>query len=614
LDDVQGRGAEIASGLSEMVTRGPPPRLVVVAKKKNNKGRPRQPQRRHLRSVPTRPAHRESAQDQALFQGLRTALRSGDPLDLLAVVSGLLEVTDPRSRDPFSRDEQRASLDELVESFVGTSYAETTAALTAMRAILSDEVMAARIGRELAVRRQPMPDWLTGLDQARVEPEVWFMTHVLGDGDDYLVGATWSLGHTMSALVYVDHNLGTVVKDAFVVPEPLAELAEKVAETITDPDQSMTRVDPATARAVIEAAIDHGSRLYPPLESDSWPMCRPLVEWLLRMLPDGGVVPERKEWSEAETAALAAGFFSSSFSAGLDHPDGRSLLDSLLWFGTDYGPGDPLRWSPVNVEMLLADWVPRKIVAEAGYLTKLPDLLRAFIRYCHDRQGIRAALTEETLAAVDDWEPEYQRVIRTDRPQGPAALLAGLVPPLVDEDGISLAEIMLEGLDRKVGGRFQLQNLDDASLPDEPFEWVGIADDVRPVVQDVLDTCDRCADELLDVEHRTAMRRFLSRAAVGDPAVFRRKASPVRGAAAVAWVICRANDTVGATWSPLSVQDLLAWFGVKGSVSQRAEPLLRANGVDPHRLYGTMELGATDLLTSKRRAEILAQRDRWLSQ
>jgi hypothetical protein len=545
---------------------------------------------------------------------LRAALRSGKPLDLLAVVSGMLEVTDPRSRDPFAREEQRASLDDLVESFVGTSYAETTAALTVMGAMLPDEVMAARIGRELAARRQPIPDWLCGLGQAKAEPDVWFMTHVLGDGDDYLFGATLPSGHSLSALVYVDHNLGTVVKDAFVVPELLDDLLEKVRSTISDPDQSLTRVDGATARAVVEEAIDHGSRTYPPLESDSWPMCRPLVEWLLRLLPSGGVAPERREWSEDETAALAEDFFSSSFGANLDRPDERSLLKSVLWFGTDYGPGDPLRWSPVNVEMLLTDWFPRKIVADAAYLAKLPDLLRAFIRYCHDRQGIRSALTDETLAAVEHWEPEYQRVIRSARPQGPAALLAGLFPRSEDKDDLSGPEIMLEGLDRKVGGRIQLQNLDDVPLPDEPFEWAGIAEDIRPVVQDMLGACDRCADELLDVEHRTAMRRFLSRAAVGDPAAFRRKASPARGGAAIAWVICRANDTVGATWSPLSVQELLAWFGVKGSVSQRAETLLRANGVNPHRLYGTMELGAPDLLTSKRRREIIEQRDRWLAQ
>jgi len=215
-----------------------------------------------------------------LFQSLRRALRSDEPLDLLALVSGLLEVTDPRSRDPFARDERRTGLAELVESFVGTSYAETTAALMAMRALVPDEVMAGRIGRELATRRHPMPDWLSGLARARVEHDVWFLTHVLGDGDDYLLGVSLPSGHALSALVYVDHNLGTVAKDAFVVPDPLEDLALKVGTTIDDPDQSLTRTDHATARAVMEAAIEHGSRLYSPLSSESWPMCRPLVEWI----------------------------------------------------------------------------------------------------------------------------------------------------------------------------------------------------------------------------------------------------------------------------------------------------------------------------------------------
>jgi hypothetical protein len=70
-----------------------------------------------------------------------------------------------------------------------------------------------------------------------------------------------------------------------------------------------------------------------------------------------------------------------------------------------------------------------------------------------------------------------------------------------------------------------------------------------------------------------------------------------------------ANDTVGTYSADLTVQELLAWFGVTGSVSQRAEPLLRANGVDPHQLYGSMDLGAIDLLTSTQRASIIASRD-----
>ncbi len=42
-----------------------------------------------------------------------------------------------------------------------------------------------------------------------------------------------------------------------------------------------------------------------------------------------------------------------------------------------YATGDPWRWSPVTVEMLLADWFPRKVIAEPAYLAKLPDLVRS---------------------------------------------------------------------------------------------------------------------------------------------------------------------------------------------------------------------------------------------
>ncbi len=581
-----------------------------MPKKKHGRGRGRQPERRHPTSQPVRQPH--GAQEQQLFQSLRAALRSGEPLDLLAIVSGFLEVTDPRSRDPFAPEGQRTSLAELVESFVGTPYAETTAALTGIRALVTDDVLAARIGRELEGRRHPMPDWLTGLGRAQLDPEVWFMTHVLGDGDDYLLGVTLPSGESLSALVYVDHNLGTVVKDAFVVPEPLEDLAIKMGTLIDDADQSLTRTDPATARAVIEAAIDSGSRLYPPLSSDSWPMCRPLVEWMLRMLPAGGVAPDWKEWSQEETAAVAAEFFASPFGAALDDDDHRSMLESVVWFCTGYGTGDPWRWSPVTVEMLLADWFPRKVIAEPTYLAKLPALVRAYIRYCHDRNDIRAGLTEETLAAVDQYEPEYLQLIRGDRQQA----MAGLAEALLGServDHLSDGQIHLGYIADEVGGVETLMRLDAEPLADEEFDWSGIDQEARPTVQAILDGCDACADAILDVEHRTAMRRFLAKAARNDAGLFRRKGSPVRGAAAAAWVIATANRTIGSYRSPMTGKDLLAHFGITGSVSDRAQSLIRAAGIDHRLTYGSLRVGDPGLLVSRRRRELVDERDRALA-
>lgn len=582
-----------------------------MPKKNHGRGRGRQPQRRHRTSQPAREPH--GAQEQKLIQSLRAALRSGEPLDLLAIVSGFLEVTDPRSRDTFAPDEQRTSLADLVESFVGTSYAETTAALTAIRALVADEVLAVRIGRELETRRHPMPEWLTVLDRAQLDPDVWFMTHVLGDGDDYLLGVTLPSGESLSALVYVDHNLGTVVKDAFVVPEPLEDLAIKMGTLIDDADQSLTRTDPATARAVIEAAIGSGAHLYPPLTSDSWPMCRPLVEWMLRMLPAGGEAPDWREWSEGERAAIADGFFASPYGASLDHPDERDLLESVLWFGTSYATGDPLRWSPVTVEMLLADWFPRKVVADAAYLVKLPDLVRAYVRYCHDRNEIRADLTAETLAAVDRWEPDYLQLIRSDRQQA----MAGVAEALLEAERVkhlSDEEIHLEYIADEVGGVEVLMKLDAEPLPDEDFDWGGIGEEIRPTVQAILEECDACADAILDPEHRTAMRRFLAKAATHDPALFRRKGSPVRGAAAVAWVIATANRTIGSYRSPMTGKQLLEHFGITGSVSDRAQSLIRAAGIDLRLTYGSLRVGDAGLLVSRRRSELVDERDRALAE
>lgn len=177
-----------------------------------------------------------------------------------------------------------------------------------------------------------------------------------------------------------------------------------------------------------------------------------------------------------------------------------------------------------------------------------------------------------------------------------------------DDEEIPTSEWFLRSLEREVGGRPVLMALDTEPLPDEAFLWAGIPEDIREAVGTVLGECDRVADELFDTdgrhEARTAMRRLLSRVAGGDPAIFRRRASLAKGAATVAWLILRANE-----YRHIYVKDMTAAFGVSGSLSQRAEPMLRAIGVDPYHRYGAGQLGSPDFLTSTTRASIIRRRD-----
>ena len=546
-----------------------------------------------------------------LISQIAATLDDDDPLPLLGLASALLAALDPPSRNPFGPPSDGPSREEFVESFLAVSLPETSALLAAVAALSGDEVLQRRVSREIADRGHPLPGWLAGLPRAIPVSEAVEVTHVLGDGDNVIVASRLPGGHVLTAVVYVDHNLGTLVKDAFVVSDPLGDVVERVrAAAAGDPDTVARPLAPADARVRISEAIELGAMSFPPCETDTWPACRPLVEWMNALLPDGGTGYRRPEWDGEAVTGIARRFHASPFAADVADPD--DLLSSLLWFGTDYGPGDPLRWSPVAVEILLLDWIPRKIVADADQLSAAPDLLRAFVRFCHHERGIRTALTAQTLAAIDAVAPEYQRLIRSDRPQGPEALLAamGVLSP---EPELALPEIMLDSLRRAVGGEAALDGLDADPLPDEPFAWDAVPPDVHDRVGEVLGLVERCCTELLDGQYRTVCRRLLADAAAGDPDIFRRRGRAATAAAAICWIAGKANSLFDREpVSPkLLVKQLAEHFGVTGSsVSQRSEPLLRAIGADP-RQYGGMDLGTPRYLTGPRRARILGHRDRY---
>jgi hypothetical protein len=554
-----------------------------------------------------------------LLRELKLRLREPHPFAILAEASSLYSALDPRNRNPLDREPASGpTREDVINSFVDVDLPETSALLRVIAELTDNEVVRARIQRELAHRAHSLPSWVANL--AVVQPyRALQMVHVLGDGDNVILGVRLPGDHELTIVVYIDHNLGTVVKDAYVIPDAIAGVVELMREkTGDDPDTGWNDISLADARVRITEAVESGAMTFPPYETDTWPASRPLVEWITRLLPEGGRGYERPEWEDSALEEIAQRFIDSPFANAMaPDEDHRELLDSLLWFGSGYGPGDPLRWSPVAVELFLVDWVPRKIAAPPGLLSKMPDLLRAFIGFSHSEKHIRPALTTETLEAVDEFEPEYQQIIRSPRPQGPMALLAAV--GAVDPEGpwelrggdVSYAQIMRESLERAVGGRAELDHLSVKPLPDETFDWTEIPDDVHERVIEVLTLCDRLCTELLDQEFRTACRRVLARVARGDANVFRRAARPETAAAAVCWVVGKANDLFSVVGRGLLVKDLLAHFGLKqGSVSQRAQTLLSAGAFDSE-YYGTINLGSPDLLVGSRRRRIVELRDRY---
>lgn len=127
----------------------------------------------------------------------------------------------------------------------------------------------------MAGRAHGLPAWISGLGKTEAYRAVE-MIHLLRDGDNMMVGVRLPTGEKLTAVVYIDHNLGTLVKDAFVVPVPTDDLLGLMRSKLDDPDTTFAEVPIAGARIV--DAIETGAITFPPIETDTWPVCRPLVE------------------------------------------------------------------------------------------------------------------------------------------------------------------------------------------------------------------------------------------------------------------------------------------------------------------------------------------------
>jgi Domain of unknown function (DUF6398) len=164
-------------------------------------------------------------------------------------------------------------------------------------------------------------------------------------------------------------------------------------------------------------------------------------------------------------------------------------------------------------------------------------------------------------------------------------------------------------LERLAGGVDKIAEFDvDTPLPDEAFDDTGVPVDLALDLAHVLTMVDHCCDAMFDVEHRTACRRLLNAIVGRDSTPFRRFTDPRKIAAALCWIVGKAN----ASLSPrdgILVRDLMAHFGLPdGTVSTIGDQLLSAGGFDREK-YRDFPLGSARYLTVKRRRQIQTEHE-----
>jgi hypothetical protein len=353
----------------------------------------------------TKARERKSREEASFAEVIRGALNGAHPLGLLCLASIVFRMTVP---DPFpkwgSQKREPIDMDHLIGSLTREPSREAAALLAVLTELMVGEKdRQDRCRREVAAQNYALPESISRLAEIRAYRAVR-ATHVLGDEDELLVGAELVGGYELTCVVHINHNWLSEVDDAYFVAESIDKVLARAIEGNNDQDVSFVDMSLADARAWIDHGLKHA--LFP-IESGSWPHCRPLVEWLATCLPEGGVKFETPEWDCASLSKLVRSFFASRSGARFKLLYTEELLEELI----ESGSGDPLRWSAARIARVLDgtpfydEHVPLMSVLE------IPELLRAYVPFAHSQSGIRDELTAKALAVIDEKGSAYRRAV-----------------------------------------------------------------------------------------------------------------------------------------------------------------------------------------------------------
>jgi hypothetical protein len=343
-----------------------------------------------------------------------------DPLQAELVASAVLEMW--HGDNPLEREARRDLGRSVIRRLSGSHDADHLAFLVALAATasppLEDEARAA--ADRVRASGTPEPIWSRTIGRPALV-DAWISTDELEDQS--LLVATFAYDrrppHAITGIL--DYNFHGLLRDVGVAGDPAGVRREWV-EHSRMPIRALS--EQVLADLWGRAIELHDVYLDPPVTEDGHELM-PLLRSRLRLLPAPREI-EAPEVPEEERRAIVEAFVTSPEAAGLPAVGGAPIADLASWFvdyACDYGAGDPLRWSPIAVELLLVDWLPRKAILEPAEVEALPEVLRRFVRYAVRRKGLAEEVFAETLETIDHFSPEFAAGMADEDAAGPAKQL-----------------------------------------------------------------------------------------------------------------------------------------------------------------------------------------------
>ena len=262
-----------------------------------------------------------------------------------------------------------------------------------------------------------VPDWIAALGEAEITDAAVMRDEVFDDACTVFLEARHPDGNVHAVGVLVDHNLGGMAKDVMVVDS--IDGVARVMREHPEPNGALKleRISPGIAAGRIHAALELTDMTWDPPVSEDYADLRALALMRADETPRLVVANDRAEMPSAERDRLRDEFLRSPEGQAFAPDSDEAYAVSLaIDFCADYVDGRPLRWSPVVVELFMADWIPRKILNDSELFARLPSALDAWVRFA----GRKSNLPEWAVAATREAIPAWHETM-VERSEDPAA-------------------------------------------------------------------------------------------------------------------------------------------------------------------------------------------------
>ncbi|HTF08717.1 MAG TPA: hypothetical protein VK659_11155 [Asanoa sp.] len=401
------------------------------------------------------------ATPQTPYEAVLKAARDVDKLDC-ALDAEMLGTALLGSVYAIAEEDRAGAVRTFVEGFLTATSRRRAAAATTIRSVFASLVPDAP-GAAAVKPGAQAPSWSGQL--GRVRPTgTYAYGDVYGDQTSYL--ATFAYeddaegGPEHAIVALVDHNIG-ITKDVFVGGPAERILGQVRRMCAADGLTWFREEDPRTLRSEVAKHLRITDEMGDLPGEGSLATDRALVGARLALLPAPALsaVPDLPEpLGDEERTALIRTFLSAPEAARFEldrvpEADLGSLhfcLSLVLDHAASLPDADPMRWSPIVVELFLLDWVHRRAVLDMDDAALLPRVVRAWAAYASRVRGLPAEAVAATDQAVEDTVPEFVRLYTTGERRSPAtAAVAQLIAEGVDlNDPAALDAWLAENRDR----------------------------------------------------------------------------------------------------------------------------------------------------------------------